>query len=255
MKIESDCTGCHSNITVADGFHTGNVSVPGDVHSGFDWEGDDNDEISPIGTSESCISCHQGSTGFFRSCEDCHTSEGRGPYSSILRQDYQDLVLHVNSHKSFPAATQGTDPDRPVSSCYSFGENGVCHGISQKSDGEYFAFNRTNAPDTESAVYHWTKTIDFLPDSTDCLFCHIQPDASIRAAWGNPGDLPDDESHQSAGKEDCWGCHVEGGEKPSSFHSADISVTVSDTPVPGVGLLGALVMLLLMVIFYKKNRE
>jgi len=235
-QIESNCIDCHGIVTLVGGKH-GNVTHQ-DVHSGFDWENDNANETIPSGMNESCQVCHPGSTKARRICEDCHTAQGPGPFNLghiNLRSDIKSVTFKVYSHSTFPGAPKTIDVEAPVSSCYSFDINssaGTCHGVSYRNRsaaGGYFAFYRTEGPDQKNSPYHWTYTVDNMPESGKCLFCHRQSDPVVRSAWGNPPELGTSHSNVTT-NEECWDCHVEGGSKPASIHSAELKRIQGNIP-------------------------
>ncbi|MCZ7406030.1 MAG: hypothetical protein O8C67_14030, partial [Candidatus Methanoperedens sp.] len=98
--------------------------------------------------------------------------------------------------------------------------------------------------------YHWNSPVDFMPDSKNCIFCHIQENENIRKAWGNPRALPSDSQHNNIGNKDCWGCHVEGELK--NFHGKEIVKTVKKPYLPYIAF--SLVIAIIALWFWKKKK-
>ena len=232
--IDGDCQNCHID-DITDGKHTDLIRYVQNVHEDFDWENDnDNEEESEEERrSESCSVCHRSSTvGDFNVCENCHLPDGsdlfRGPSSGLitLRSDINETIVRVYAHTNFSTiyVPDQSDLGGSKSTCFGFslvtGE-GTCHGVQyqmKENAGGYFAHNMSNSGSVKrSNPYMETNTVDNLPDTSDCKFCHFQEDPLIRKAWGNAKELPKD--HDEKKSSDCWGCHVTGGKKPPSFHS------------------------------------
>ncbi|NJD76963.1 MAG: hypothetical protein FIB08_07700, partial [Candidatus Methanoperedens sp.] len=231
----SFCRNCH-NTTLAIDLHSQPLVKPSNIHSGFDWQNDDYNEISPLGANEACLSCHGGGHATtYRVCENCHLENGSGPvFSSWQRPDLNETIPRVYAHTNFSTAINVPNQSRvyppspaarTFSSCYSFNSTtlaGTCHGISyynRSISGGYFAF-KTSA-NSRSSPYHVTKTIDTMPNTTDCLFCHKQTDPGIRMAWGNAIQITGGTHNWYMGDDNskCWTCHVSTGNAPKDFHS------------------------------------
>lgn len=236
---DSFCDNCHNTTGSAD-LHDLNLTKPNNIHVGFDWQNDDNNEITPIGANEACRSCHGTHNTVYRICEDCHISGKVGPViDSFTRSDINDTIPVVSAHTNFSSAVNvpnqsavysPSELQKTFSSCYSFNNGsleGTCHGNSFKNisaSSGYYAFKRISN-DTRSTPYHFTQTIDRLPDTTDCIFCHNQSVAVTRKAWGNATQFTagKHEWYQGSNNSKCWNCHVTTGEAPVDFHSDSVT--------------------------------
>ncbi len=243
------CANCHNSSTIVT-FHNQPLVWTPTIHGfqdnrGFDWEGDD--ATGGVGGSleennESCAACHSG--GLKRTCENCHmpntTSQFTGPFNpgGVIRKDINDTLPYVYSHINYSDIT-GTGVDvpnqnnpRPATSCYYYdtGTNaGTCHGNSyfnRTPAGGFYAFRGLSSVRNFSDPSHRTKTIDRLPDTTDCLFCHAQGSASIRYAWGSPFQVNATNMfgnrYSVSSNGSCYLCHTRDSTKPADFHSATV---------------------------------
>ena len=239
---DSFCDNCH-NTTTAPDLHDQTLVKPNNIHIGFDWQNDDDNEgqVGPNGSNEACYTCHVGghNTGYVI-CEDCHIENGYGPsLFSWSRSDINDTIPRVSVHTNFSTIINVPDQSlvyppspsaRTFSSCYSFNSNtleGTCHGNSYKNisaSGGFYAFKRI-AADSRSSPYHSTQTIDRLPDTTNCVFCHSQTDVVIRKAWGNATQITSGGHSWYTGSNNskCWSCHVSTGTAPVDFHSDSVT--------------------------------
>jgi hypothetical protein len=233
---DSFCDNCH-NTSLATDLHSRPLVKPNNIHNGFDWQ--NNDHINdPAESSEACLSCHGGghNTGYSL-CEDCHIENGKGPLSSW--RDANETTPRVYAHTNFSTVINVPNQSliyppspsaRTFSSCYSFNSNtleGTCHGNSYKNltaSGGFYAFKRISS-DSRSTPYHFTQTIDRLPDTTNCVFCHNQTDAVIRKAWGNAAQITSGRHSWYTGSNNskCWSCHVNTGTVPMDFHSESVT--------------------------------
>ena len=233
------CDNCH-NTTPASDLHSQPLAKPGSIHMWFDWQDDDDNELSPSGTNEACYSCHYGghATGYAW-CEDCHVENKTGPaIFTWSRSDLNDTIPKAFAHTNFsntinvPNQSQvypQSPSSRTSSSCYAFNSvtgEGTCHGNSYKNisaSGGYYAF-RTSS-EGRSSPYHTTYTIDRMPDTTNCTFCHDQPDQTIRKAWGNGTQITAGTHnwYMENNNSKCWNCHVSTGDAPKDFHSVELS--------------------------------
>jgi len=243
------CANCH-NSTNIETFHSQPLIWTPTIHGfqgnpGFDWEKDD--ATSGVGgflaeSDESCAACHSGSLK--RTCENCHmpntTSLFTGPYNTgnVMRSDINDTLPYVYAHINYSDMT-GTGVNVPSqnnpgfpTSCYYYntGTNaGTCHGNSYFNStpaGGYYAFRGLSTVRNSSDPSHSTKTIDRLPDTTNCLFCHAQPSASIRYAWGSAFQVNASNmfgnKYSVSSNESCYLCHTRDSTKPADFHSATV---------------------------------
>lgn len=255
--VDDNCQNCHID-DLADGKHTDLIRSVQNVHLDFDWEDDNPEESEYERKSESCSVCHISSNiGDLNVCENCHlpaeSALFTGPSSKLLtlRPDINDIIPRVYAHTNFSNiyVSDQSHIGFTKSTCFGFniitGE-GTCHGVQyQMKDeaGGYFANNMNNVGRVKlSNPYMETNTIDNLPDTSDCKFCHVQEDPSIRKAWGNAKELPTD--HESKKSSDCWKCHVIGGKKPLSFHSESVVMSAENS-----GSLGNLKYILVIVLF------
>ncbi|CAG1009326.1 MAG: hypothetical protein OIN86_06780 [Candidatus Methanoperedens sp.] len=225
---DSFCANCH-NTTLAVDLHSQQLVKPMSIHFGFDWN--NKDYLNGLDPNEACIACHSLFGNVYSRCEDCHLENGRGPVniSGEIRSDYNNTVPRVYAHTNFSASVNvpnqsGFYPGstRP-SSCFSGDSSGsTCHGNpygTRDQNGGYFA--SFTASYLTGSPYHFTGTIDWLPDTTNCLFCHKQPDTSIRNAWGNATQITGGTHNWYMGDDNsrCWKCHVTTGVVPDDFHS------------------------------------
>jgi hypothetical protein len=236
---DSFCDNCHNTSTATD-LHSQPLAKPNDIHKGFDWQNDDNSEINPIGSNEACMSCHGTHYTIYKICEDCHIDTRSGPVNGYYtRPDINDTLPRVYAHTNFSTEVnvpnQSTvyspsDKAKTFTSCSAFNNvtlEGTCHGNSYKNisaSGGFYAFKRI-ADDTRSTPYHFTKTIDRLPDTTNCVFCHNQTDTVIRKAWGNATQITSGRHSWYTGIDNsrCWRCHVNTGIAPQDFHSESVT--------------------------------
>ncbi|TFH47409.1 MAG: hypothetical protein E4G94_00110 [ANME-2 cluster archaeon] len=234
------CDNCH-NTTPANDFHNQSLVKPGDIHSYFDYQNDDNNEIPPMGTAEACYACHGGFTVAVKVCEDCHLTNGSGPRNDTgnLRTDFNETVPIVYTHTNVSLVINLKNQsslfgNQTKSSCFGFNADtleGSCHAVSYRNRSNasgFYAFYDVNSPDSDKSPYHWTYTIDRMPNTTQCQFCHNQSNSAVRVSWGNatqityqPGGIhqwyTDNDNSQ------CWSCHEESGTMPVDFHSANLT--------------------------------
>ncbi|PWB55571.1 MAG: hypothetical protein C3F06_02225 [Candidatus Methanoperedenaceae archaeon] len=236
---DSFCDNCH-NTTPATDLHSQPLVKPNDIHSGFDWQDDDNNDITPFGTNEACMSCHGTHYTIYKICEDCHVSNKSGPVLNYFtRPDINETIPKVYAHTNFSDAVNVPNQstvyspspgEKTFSSCSGFNAatlEGSCHGNSYKNisaSGGFYAFKRIYT-DSRSTPYHFTQTIDRLPDTTNCVFCHNQTDAVIRKAWGNATQITSGRHSWYTGSDnsECWNCHVSTGTAPVDFHSDSVT--------------------------------
>jgi putative cell wall-binding protein len=67
-----------------------------------------------------------------------------------------------------------------------------------------------------------------LPETSDCLYCHLQEDSSVVEAWASPTQVANHENATT--NSDCYSCHVDGGSAPQSFHVASLKLTTGEGP-------------------------
>lgn len=250
LQNNTFCINCHINYQIEGDEHTGDIfeMIPF-VHRTFDWEGD-NQITAGLPEDESCPACHvsihamisaRDAPELFRKCEDCHIIGGVGPASGSpgwnIRPDIDNFVLKVYAHytgsdvmdvKDQSGVFNGTS----ISSCFDYNINtgeGTCHGVGEMfadEAGGYFA----HVNDTEvskvsglfnnpSDPYEFDVTIDSMPDTSDCMFCHYQDDESIRLIWGGARQPVSDVHTNLTANQECWECHTKDGREPLSFHS------------------------------------
>lgn len=260
-----NCENCHSNTTFSDGKHIEKPFSPGFIHDSFDWEGDNADEKEPYRLEESCPVCHvsmlEHSSQTLNICEDCHVKDNIKKSKLIfLREDIDLYVPMIYSHfngSSIDVPDQST-LGGTKSTCFGFNEEtgeGSCHGVdfvNRDRTGGFFAFNAENYTAgiiNRGDPYHWNGPVDFMPDTKDCVFCHIQEDSFMRKAWGDPSPLPVDKSHQNKKNEDCWDCHVNGEFR--SFHGKEIERKVERQNFQNIFII---ISLALIIIFIYKIR-
>lgn len=261
------CENCHYNTTFSNGKHLQKPFSPGFVHDSFDWEGDNSNEKGPDRLNESCPVCHvsmlEHTSPVLNVCEDCHVKELKRGKLITVRKDINNYTPRVYSHyngSSVDVPDQSSS-GKTKSSCFGYdpktGE-GSCHGVNfRKKDisGGFFAFNARNYTRgvfNRGDPYHWNAPSDVMPDSRDCVFCHIQEDTSIRKAWGNPAPLPSDQSHINKKSSDCIYCHVNG--KFSSFHGKEVAIIVKKTPWNYIIGASAILFLIIIILIVKKPR-
>ncbi|MFA4837339.1 MAG: hypothetical protein WC749_14890, partial [Dehalococcoidia bacterium] len=257
------CANCH-NTTNATTFHAQPLRVVYSIHGGvgtgggFDWENDDWNETgvpNPDPENESCYACHLNNTFIvpqIRLCENCHlpdksqnftgpfrTTLDSDPYKFNLRPDINDTLPRVYAHTNYSEASKVTIPAQNGGSgsypttCYSYNKitgEGTCHAapyFNRSNFGSYYSqWADSSGPLDNSDPGHWTQTIDRMPATSDCLFCHNQGNATIRRGWGNAtlvtnvtmfGNRYDASKNQS-----CYTCHTRNGTQPVDFHSDEV---------------------------------
>jgi hypothetical protein len=225
---DSFCANCH-NTTRAVDLHSQPLVKAKSIHFGFDWN--NNDYLNGPNPSEACIACHSSTTTEFRKCEDCHLENGIGPVNTgQIRSDINNTIPRVYAHTNFSNTINVPDQSgvypglsiRP-SSCFSANASGsTCHGNPYGSIGQnggFYAYNTISY--SIGDPYHSTATIDRLPNTTNCLFCHKQKDITIRNAWGNATQITGGTHDWYMGDDNsmCWECHVSTGVAPKDFHS------------------------------------
>lgn len=248
-QTDSFCTNCH-NSNPATSLHDARLKNERSVHYGFDWENDDSSEGNLLPGYEGCIACHENGmpslTPTTRSettaCEDCHLAGSRGPYSpradinTTIPRVYQHITnasnISVTNQSTRVAGSQAID-----SSCFGFNAvtgEGTCHAItysSRASAGGMFAIIDNFTTESISLTrpydvmdpYISSGTIDTMPNSSQCLWCHGSSDAVLRSAWG--GASYKDSSHFSATTNDsCWQCHTIAKSEPTDFHSDELII-------------------------------
>jgi hypothetical protein len=259
---DAQCLNCHWNASMVSGKHTQKPFVPTSIHSGFDWEADDSNDTNLPPDQESCPACHvnlkEHTSQIVNTCEGCHV-EGKYLVAStiLLRSDVTNRTPRVYSHYS--NSTISVPPQGGLSSCFGFNTStgeGSCHGVGftyKDRSGGYFAFN-LNYTDVaiRSDVYHWTTSVDNLPQSNDCTFCHRQEDAVIRKAWGNAKPLPSDSSHKDATDKDCLSCHVEGQFR--SFHGKEVVRIVEKSYMANILIISLLILIVTVIFLWRKQR-
>ncbi len=262
-----NCENCHYNTTVSKGKHIEKPFSPGYMHDGFDWEGDNLDEKGEDRLNESCPVCHvsmlEHTSPKLNACEDCHV-KGTPQIGSIanLRSDITKYIPMVYSHYN------GSSIDVPdqsfignaKSSCFGFDSasgEGSCHGVTfanKVQAGGFFSIN-TNYTDVlfnRGDPYHWNAPVDFMPDSKNCVFCHLQEDAGIKKAWGNPRYLPPDSAHLNTKNKDCWSCHVEGQLK--SFHGKEVVKIVEKSNITNYLTISLLILIGIVILLWRKQK-
>jgi hypothetical protein len=208
------------------------------IHVRYDWEGDDaNEDNDPPPLYESCFACHENGVwpGPTRICEDCHLSGGLGPfrektvegyYNYTLRGDYGAPIVYehyTGAEVNVPSqVVEGAAVT--FSTCFGYDNNtgkGTCHGVPDTApvDGK-FAFHRSRGLNQSDPYTYAVERVN-LPDSTNCLYCHMQDNSEIREAWGNPTQLSN--HYNSTTNSDCYSCHVEGN-VVFSFHDATVKL-------------------------------
>ena len=252
QQNETYCINCHETYdskTHLD-INGSELPYPYFVHAGFDWMDDGTGILGNKNNQEGCAACHKGikqmssDIEYIRVCEDCHIEGGRGPvYESSgfkARSDIDILIPKVESH--YAGSLIVDVPDQSTASggdtksgCFGYNTEtgeGTCHGTTEylkDKSGEYFAHTNLSRPDSiynryfrPSDPYQRDLTIDNMPDSTNCVFCHLQKDKTIAYAWGN-ASFSDIKSHiDISSNTDCWDCHTLSSQKPASFHSGEV---------------------------------
>jgi hypothetical protein len=139
------------------------------------------------------------------------------------------------------------------SSCFSWNpstNNGTCHGVSYSSrfnatpaedvaEGKaYFMHYPENDPNvgtTPPNYFNFTYMNTYIPDTapntSDCLFCHNQSNATIRQYWGSPiqvklnstGGYDPDAMFGATDLKDCYNCHVSTRVQPKNFHNDEMN--------------------------------
>lgn len=255
---DAQCLNCHWNASTVSGRHTGAPYVPGSIHRGFDWEADDSNETNLPPDQESCPACHADmkdhTSQVVNTCVNCHVEGRYVPARTLLiRDNMSSLIPKVYSHYPSVNVTQRD------ASCFGFdaatGE-GSCHGVGfmyRNKSGGYFAFN-LNYTDVSirSDIYHWTSSIDNLPASGDCIFCHKQENTVIRKAWGNPAPLPQEPPHTEAKNSECMDCHVDGVFE--SFHGKEVVRVKENSNLIKIGA-GLLFVSVVIVTLYRRKQK
>lgn len=262
-----NCENCHYNTTLSKGKHMEKPFSPGYVHDGFDWEGDNADEKGPDRLNESCPVCHvsmlEHTSPKLNSCEDCHV-KGTPQIGSIanLRSDITKYIPMVYSHYNGSSidVTDQSAIGGTKSSCFGFDSasgEGSCHGVTfanKVQAGGFFSIN-TNYTDVlfnRGDPYHWNAPADFMPDSKNCVFCHLQGNAEIKKAWGNPRPLPSDSAHLNIDNDDCFGCHVAG--EFTSFHGKEVVKIVEKSNTTDFLTISLLILIGIVILLWRKQK-
>lgn len=233
----SFCDNCHNTSFLSNDFHSSAPLKIERVHyNGFDWQ------------DGSCsYACHGSDPDIegYKWCEDCHLENGSGPYldpgppaanGTRLNESIPRVYAHTNFSYEINVPNQsGVYPPsmgtQTASSCYSFNNNtlgGTCHGVSVQNisiAGGYFAINNYSSNYSRSSAYHDSVTMDRMPDTKNCVFCHNQIDMDIRIAWGNSTQITGGTHNWNTGNNnsECWNCHISGTE-PVDFHSDSMQI-------------------------------
>jgi len=222
------------------------------VHSEYEWVNLSllHEEPEDIRYTR-CFPCHKsmGVTGGGHQtdrkyCEDCHVPGQSGPFvyyepsTYYLNFNYSKDVPRVYYHIANLSSSKvvykyktpvfiepqlGKVNGSSVSSCFDFNTatgEGTCHGISSlNSIDNHFGFNVTDATKKQTPYpYHNTVERSYLPNSTNCLYCHRQSNATISRAFAFPSQI--NTSHfNSDSNEQCYSCHVDPSIKFTSFHA------------------------------------
>ena len=267
------CISCHTNYTIIEGEHpyisgSDELVYPYFIHTGFDWEGDNANESGLTPSRESCPFCHESGMTMsvtreeMRICEDCHLPDNPGPWQKDgLRPDIYRFIPIIYSHYS--GAGNMNVPDQSgagggdtLSTCFGYNTEtgeGTCHGVaaamnSTSTDQNLAAHIYQTDNYRRSDPYHKDITIDHMPDTTDCMFCHLQNDQNVRLRWGN-ASLPSPSDCNITANSECWRCHVDGGGKPYDFHR----IMVPEKGVP-VWMIGAVAGFILIVVIFALSR-
>jgi hypothetical protein len=219
---------------------------------GFDWENDDYNESGAVPDGEEpCRACHgyaspgdiSANIQSVKLCENCHmpntTSLFTGPNrtgSYNLRSDINSTLPSVYSHINYSNIT-GTNLNVPSqggtansrTTCYSYNSTtgeGTCHAapyFNRSNFGGYYAqYNDPYNPVNNYDVPHWTVPIDRMPNTTNCLFCHNQPDLTVRKGWGNAIQVNSSTMFGASTNANCYACHTTTGTQPFDFHSNEV---------------------------------
>ncbi|TFH47159.1 MAG: hypothetical protein E4G94_00795 [ANME-2 cluster archaeon] len=279
QQNNSFCINCHINFELNGSKHAStNLTMIPYIHKTFDWEADNQNEAGLI-EDESCPACHVSihemisarvDPTLFRICEDCHLEEGIGtvpgtPGDWNLRSDIDDIIPKVYAHYTGSSTMNVKDQSgvlngSSISSCFDYNPDtgqGTCHGVGEMFSGEaggYFAVTNSSIKSQVTGLYNkpsdpyqLTVTIDNMPDTSDCMFCHYQENESIRLIWGRAVE-PTSESHINlSGNPDCWNCHTLDNKKPDNFHSNTMGAEEEETTLPW-GLIGAIVISIIVII-------
>ena len=246
-QLNNFCTNCH-NSNPATSLHDAVLKSERSIHADFDWENDDAAEGGVTPGDEGCGACHK--LGWptqnpttrteTNTCEDCHLNGSRGAYTA--RPDINSTIplvyQHITNASSIGVSNQSesiTGIQDIQSSCFGFNANtgeGTCHAVAyanKDSAGGMFAIidNYTaktftlTRPYDEMDPYMSSGTIDAMPDTAQCLWCHGSSDAALRNTWG--GASYKDSTHFNANDNvSCWNCHTTTGSEPSDFHSDEL---------------------------------
>ncbi|MCL7415930.1 MAG: hypothetical protein M8349_07745 [ANME-2 cluster archaeon] len=264
---------------MADDQHIQNISfyIPS-VHRQFDWEGD-NEPVEGLPEDDGCSACHIGGhdmvsarvrPDLFRICEDCHIPGGKGPVQNrpfgwTLRGDYENFIPSIYAHytgsKNMDVKDQsGVFDGNSISSCFGYnvttGE-GTCHGVAkifaEEAGGYYVLVNESTISrvsglfNRPSDPYQLDVTVDHMPQTSECMFCHYQEDDLVRLIWGGAVQ-PTSEVHVNlTTNSDCWDCHTKDGKKPKNFHSDTMGDKEESEPSLPWGLIatGAVVIIII----------
>lgn len=263
----NNCENCHYNTTISNSKHPEKPFSPGFMHDSFDWEGDNANEKGADRLNESCPICHvsmlEHTSPKLNICEDCHVKVSPAVSSlANLRPDITKYIPMVYSHYTGSPinVTAQSSLGNTKSSCFGFDKSsgeGSCHGVTygnKAKAGGYFSFN-TNYTDTffnGGDPYHWNAPVDYMPDSRNCVFCHLQEDGNIRKIWGNPRLLPSNSAHLNIENKDCWSCHVEGELK--NFHGKEIVKIVKKSYLTSILAISLIILILIAIWLWRKQK-
>ncbi len=239
----SYCRNCHNN-TNASSLHSQSLEfqfgAKASIHGGttgtanywgFDWEGDDWKEANVARNDEGCQACHKSGQPP-RICENCHLPDNNslflGPRKDtglVLNASINNSIPRVYSHTNYSSVNVPNQSQGGISGCYGFG-NMTCHGVdyyNKSNAGGYFAYNYMYASSVwKSDPSHFTNTIDRLPDTANCLFCHNQTNTTVRRAWGNAIQVNASNMYGAVTNADCYNCHTADKSAPDDFHASTI---------------------------------
>ncbi|MFQ5800327.1 MAG: hypothetical protein ACE5HH_01235, partial [Candidatus Hydrothermarchaeales archaeon] len=160
-------------------------------------------------------------------------------YSHVPYNSIQNSTTDIDVKRNLSGETGETGMSTQ-SSCFSWNtsnQNGTCHGVGYSArlqatppadlnEGkEYFMHYGDKQYGSGPRTYYFNETYmntyiqDYAPNTTDCLWCHNQSNASVRRYWGNAFQVNATNMFGAQNNSDCYSCHTLNNTPPQNFHA------------------------------------